>query len=67
MNDTPVLFTRKELCCGCSPCYAICPKQAIMMVEDEEGFDYPIIDKSKCINCEQCIQVCPIKEKDIKR
>lgn len=67
MSETPVLFTRKELCCGCSACYAICPKQAIMMIEDEEGFEYPIIDKHKCINCKQCIKVCPIKEKDAKR
>ena len=32
------------------------------MVEDEEGFEYPQIDESKCIYCYQCIKVCPIKE-----
>ena len=31
------------------------------MVEDEEGFEYPQIDESKCIDCCQCVRVCPIK------
>lgn len=37
----PILYERKELCCGCTACYAICPKQAISMQPDEEGFLYP--------------------------
>lgn len=56
-----VLFERKMDCCGCSACYAICPKDAIAMVVDEEGFEYPQINHSKCIRCYQCTQVCPIK------
>ena len=36
-------------------------KEAISMVEDEEGFEYPQIDESKCVRCHQCIKVCPIK------
>lgn len=38
MKEVPVLYKRKEECCGCTACYAICPKEAISMVEDEEGF-----------------------------
>lgn len=57
----PVLYKRKEECCGCTACYAICQKEAISMVEDEEGFEYPQIDESKCVRCYQCIKVCPIK------
>lgn len=37
-REIPVLYKRKEECCGCTACYAICPKEAISMVEDEEGF-----------------------------
>ena len=57
----PTLYIRKEECCGCTACYSICPTNAISMVEDEEGFEYPIIDQEKCICCHKCIGVCPIK------
>ena len=50
----------KDQCCGCEACKNICPKQCITMVEDEEGFRYPHIDKEKCINCGLCERVCPI-------
>lgn len=45
-------------CSGCSACYAVCPKNAIMMVEDKEGFLYPQIDKNKCVECGRCDEVC---------
>lgn len=61
MKELPILYKGKEECCGCTACYAICPKEAISMVEDEEGFEYPQIDESKCVRCYQCIKVCPIK------
>lgn len=50
-------------CCGCTACYAICPKSAITMQEDSEGFKYPAIDKSKCIDCGLCCKVCPLDKK----
>ena len=62
MKEIPILFTRKEDCCGCSACYAICPKSAISMIEDEEGFEYPHINEEKCVRCGMCMKVCPIKE-----
>ena len=60
-KSVPVLYNRKEECCGCTACYAICPKSAISMVEDEEGFEYPWINESKCIRCNICLKVCPFK------
>lgn len=62
----PVLYERKEECCGCTACYAICPKNAISMQPDEEGFLYPIIDEGKCVRCYQCLKVCPIKAANAK-
>ena len=48
----------KEKCCGCGACYNICPKNAITMKANEEGFVYPVIDRGKCINCGLCTEVC---------
>ena len=50
---------RKEDCTGCFACYNICPKKAINMAEDNEGFKYPVIDSKKCINCGLCTYICP--------
>ena len=47
------LFDNREDCCGCTACMSVCPKQAISMIPDEEGFLYPKIDESLCINCEK--------------
>lgn len=59
MKEIPILYKRKEECCGCSACYAICPKEAISMERDEEGFEYPQVDEEKCIKCNMCLRVCP--------
>jgi len=59
------LFSDKSQCCGCSACFSVCPKGAICMVQDEEGFLYPWIHEEKCINCRLCIKVCPLKENGI--
>ncbi len=56
-----VLFEKKDECCGCGACYAICPQNAIIMDEDEFGFLYPKIDRTKCIKCCRCIQICIFK------
>lgn len=62
MKEIPILFDKKESCCGCYACYSICPKSAILMVEDENGFVYPKIDSERCIRCHQCVNICPIKK-----
>lgn len=57
----PVLYVIKQDCCGCSACYSICPKSAITMQPDEEGFDYPVVNLNLCVRCYMCMKVCPIK------
>ena len=56
-------FIEKRDCCGCSACANICPHGAIEMVENSEGFLYPEIDQSKCVNCGLCKKTCPILNK----
>lgn len=48
-----------QVCCGCTACKTVCPKQCITMVEDGEGFLYPKVDTNLCIDCQACVRVCP--------
>lgn len=35
-------FQKRE-CCGCGACASVCPRNAIVMSEDNDGFRYPQI------------------------
>ncbi len=56
MNN--IKLVDKKICTGCGACYNICPKKAITMKPDEEGFLYPVIDETKCIDCGLCLKSC---------
>ena len=66
MNDmdkgVPELLREKKDCCGCAACYAVCPVEAITMKVDDEGFQFPVIDRDKCIHCHQCVTACVYKK-----
>ena len=47
-------------CTGCGACASGCPKDAIAMTRDREGFAYPVIDPDKCVRCGHCTAVCPL-------
>lgn len=49
----------KTHCAGCSACAHACSHKAIKMLEDQEGFLFPYIDKEKCVNCGICERICP--------
>ena len=54
-------------CCGCGACVQVCPKQCIHLKEDAEGFLYPEVDESVCIDCGLCEKVCPITHQAEKK
>ena len=60
MSNEIELFENKEDCFGCMACVAVCPQDAIEVVRDEQGFDYPQINREKCINCGLCKKACQI-------
>lgn len=47
-------------CCGCNACGDVCAQNAISFKTDIEGFWYPKIDNTKCVDCGLCEKVCPI-------
>ncbi len=55
------LLDNKKSCCGCGACVAVCPVNALEMVEDEFGFLYPKEDVKACIKCEKCKNLCIFK------
>lgn len=47
-------------CTGCTACASVCPRNAISMERDGEGFAYPAVDRERCALCGRCAAVCPV-------
>ena len=62
-----IKITDKQKCCGCSACAQRCPKGCISMQQDGEGFFYPKVDTSVCIDCHLCERVCPVNNQSVER
>lgn len=62
-----ISITEKKDCCGCDACVQCCPKNCISMSIDEEGFKYPIVNLSQCIDCSLCEKVCPMLAETTKK
>lgn len=54
-----ISISDKTKCCGCEACAQVCPVTCISMELDEEGFRYPEVDRSICIDCGLCEATCP--------
>lgn len=55
-----IKITDKRDCSGCAACAQRCPRHSITMMEDSEGFLYPTVDTTTCIDCGLCEKVCPV-------
>ena len=47
-----------HMCTGCGACLNKCPKNAITMEYDSEGFLFPKVSDA-CIDCGACLKACP--------
>lgn len=54
-------------CSGCAACCDACARDAITLSVDAEGFLYPKVDSTKCVECGRCVQVCPSSSPDLPR
>lgn len=57
---------KSDNCTGCMACYNICPKLAISMKNEMDGFLFPQINSSLCIECGACEKACPVYHSHIQ-
>ena len=54
-------------CTSCQMCGAVCPKDAISISLDKEGFYRPTVDGNLCIDCGLCTRFCYKFDGNIKQ
>ncbi len=62
LKHIQIMEENKIFCTGCAACANICPRQCISFEEDAEGFCYPKVDESLCVQCGRCTAVCPVSQ-----
>ncbi len=50
-------------CTGCALCTVVCPKNAIHMTYDNDGFYQPNINNDLCVNCGLCDKNCIVNNR----
>jgi coenzyme F420-reducing hydrogenase beta subunit len=50
----------QSVCTGCTACASGCPRSAITMERNAEGFLYPKVDAAACVRCGHCTDICPV-------
>lgn len=56
--ENKTYICQKEDCTLCMACVNTCPKNAIQLTLDENGYECLSIDQALCINCGLCGNVC---------
>ena len=59
MNVLDIVQKNNTICSGCYACENICSTDALDFTFDNEGFWYPSIEVSLCVQCGKCLKVCP--------
>jgi NADPH-dependent glutamate synthase beta subunit-like oxidoreductase len=61
LDETDALFEARRCmscgnCFGCDNCYGICPDNAVLKVDERDGYAF---DLDYCKGCGICVEVCP--------
>ena len=59
-RENSIQIESLKSCSGCAACANACPKSAISIVPNSEGFLYPKIHSDICIQCGLCDKTCPV-------
>lgn len=57
------VLTDNKFCTSCAACENVCPKDAISMQLDQNGFFRPTVKEAICIHCGLCEKKCPAQKK----
>ncbi len=49
-------------CTGCALCANVCPRDAISMEWNTDGFLAPVVNESRCVDCGLCLRACIASE-----
>lgn len=63
----PALLCKDILCTGCGACAKLCPHEALVMKADEQGYLRPFLKEEKCVSCNKCLHVCPVKKGNARK
>lgn len=65
-NIASANIMKSSLCTGCGTCFALCPKESIILeIDERRGIYLPNIDNNQCNHCGICLKVCPGQEIDL--
>lgn len=53
-----ISISSKRSCTGCGACVNVCPKNAISISLNKEGFYEASVNEDKCVNCGICQTIC---------
>lgn len=59
-------ITETQKCFGCGACQQVCPKSAISMKPDSEGFLRPEVNDDLCVQCGLCQKACPAESVNLQ-
>lgn len=65
-NNISMDLGKVHYCSGCQMCAAVCPKRAICIELDEEGFYIPKVNQKLCNHCGLCVKSCYKFDADIQ-